>query len=406
MNQKGFIPLLIIVIASIVVASAGTGVVLHSQGKLTPFIANVSEVFTGAKNTTIIEEEGLKTEDQQIEQEPKPTEKEKIQGEPNQEQGEIHQQELEDARRKAEEARREAEQLRKEAEKQQKQEELRRQEEVRRLLEEEQRQKEIEEQERQEELRIKQEAEKEKVEMENGLNRLYTQLTLDFIKTAADHLVNIAALLASKFDILIDGRERCAQNYDSIIAETREEGERRITSELEARRGFSTNSALIQQMREDLENDIMNLQKDKERCLAAYPISDPTIGEKITQEVVKLDNLYSRVLVGTNSITEAANMLKEYNSIEARIYSFKDYIPVPLQPVSISSTPRPVPPVGSFSCTISPTGSSYSCRDSFSNMSTSCQLSPTGSSWGCRNSDGSSIRCQVSPTGGSIGCSY
>ena len=46
-NQKGFIhiPLLIIVIASVVIASAGAGVVLHKQGKLTSLTADISEMF-------------------------------------------------------------------------------------------------------------------------------------------------------------------------------------------------------------------------------------------------------------------------------------------------------------------------------------------------------------------------
>jgi len=52
-NQKGFIqiPLLIIVIASVVIASAGAGIVLHKQGKLASLTANISEVFKGTKDT-------------------------------------------------------------------------------------------------------------------------------------------------------------------------------------------------------------------------------------------------------------------------------------------------------------------------------------------------------------------
>jgi len=198
-------------------------------------------------------------------------------------------------------------------------------------------------------------------ELEDGLNRLYTQLTLNFIKTSSDHLVNIAALLASKFDILVDGRDYCAQTYGDRI-------------------------------------------KEKDECMLSYPLPDPMLGEKITQEVVKLDSLYKRVSAGTNFIIEAANMLREYNSIETRIYSFKDYIPSPLQPVSISSIPKPVPPVGSFSCTISPITNSYSCSDSLSNMRTSCQISSITNSWNCRNSDGSNISCQMSPVANSVTC--
>lgn len=57
-RQKGFIqiPLLIIVIASIVVASVGTGMILHKQKKLVPLIANISQVFRGTEETTLLEE--------------------------------------------------------------------------------------------------------------------------------------------------------------------------------------------------------------------------------------------------------------------------------------------------------------------------------------------------------------
>ena len=112
-TQKGFIqiPLLIIVIASIVVASAGAGVVLHKQGKLAPLVANISEVFKGTKDITTVEEEELKSGDLQVEQEPKSVRGEAIQQEASQED---------------EKAKAEAERLRKEAEEQKRQRELER----------------------------------------------------------------------------------------------------------------------------------------------------------------------------------------------------------------------------------------------------------------------------------------
>ena len=53
--QKGFIqiPLLIIVVVSVVIASAGTGVILHKQGKLVSFTANISQIFNKTKDITI-----------------------------------------------------------------------------------------------------------------------------------------------------------------------------------------------------------------------------------------------------------------------------------------------------------------------------------------------------------------
>jgi hypothetical protein len=68
MNQKGFIqiPLLIIIIASIVVASAGTGVILHKQGKLAFLTADISEALKQNEETT----KETKQEELQNEQEP------------------------------------------------------------------------------------------------------------------------------------------------------------------------------------------------------------------------------------------------------------------------------------------------------------------------------------------------
>lgn len=66
MKQKGFIaiPLLVVIIVSIVVVStATTGMVLYKQGKLTPLIISVSQIFKGAKN---IEE--VSQQEQELEQ--------------------------------------------------------------------------------------------------------------------------------------------------------------------------------------------------------------------------------------------------------------------------------------------------------------------------------------------------
>jgi len=77
-NRKGLIqiPLLIIVIASIIVALMDTGIVLHKQGKLASLTANISKVFKG--KTIEIKESKPATETlpetEEPQKEPKPTE--------------------------------------------------------------------------------------------------------------------------------------------------------------------------------------------------------------------------------------------------------------------------------------------------------------------------------------------
>ena len=66
--QEGFIqiPLLIIIIASIIVASGGAGVVLYRQGKLTSLIANISQIFKSTEKPVTIESEKMRSETEQI----------------------------------------------------------------------------------------------------------------------------------------------------------------------------------------------------------------------------------------------------------------------------------------------------------------------------------------------------
>lgn len=71
-NQKGFIsiPILIAIIVSIVgVSVATTSVVLYKQGKLSSITASIFGVFGQNKETTIIKEKELKSEELQTEQE-------------------------------------------------------------------------------------------------------------------------------------------------------------------------------------------------------------------------------------------------------------------------------------------------------------------------------------------------
>ncbi len=102
-EQKGFIqiPLLLIIIASVIATSAGAGIILHKQGKLTPLVAAISEVFKGTGETAITEE--IKPEEPQIEQ-------------PEINQEEVTQQELEQTRLDAEKTKTEAEKFKTEVE--------------------------------------------------------------------------------------------------------------------------------------------------------------------------------------------------------------------------------------------------------------------------------------------------
>ena len=111
-SQKGFIqiPLLVIVIVSIIVASVGTGVVLQKQEKLAPFIANISEMFKGTEGTTIIQEKAVKSEEPQVEQEPEPKEEEIVQ------EAKKAETQAEEAQIRAEQAELEAENLKQQAE--------------------------------------------------------------------------------------------------------------------------------------------------------------------------------------------------------------------------------------------------------------------------------------------------
>lgn len=84
MNQKGFIqiPLLIaIIFATISVASAGTGAVLYSQGKLVPLVASISEVFKGTEDVEEISQQEQELKQTRLETEKKRQEIEKANAE-------------------------------------------------------------------------------------------------------------------------------------------------------------------------------------------------------------------------------------------------------------------------------------------------------------------------------------
>jgi len=111
--QRGFIPIVIIIIASIFAASAGAGVVLQTQGKLAPLAANISEIFT--QKEEIVEE---LIAQQEVDVQPENQEEEITITEDDGVTEQIVQsnKETEEARKQAEEARLEAERLRLEVE--------------------------------------------------------------------------------------------------------------------------------------------------------------------------------------------------------------------------------------------------------------------------------------------------
>lgn len=121
MNQKGFVPILIIIIASIIVASAGTGVILHKQGKLAPLVADISEVFKGGKKTVTLEpkEAGLETQELEQKADQAELEAEQLRQQAEATQEEVEKEKLiaetEKAKAEAEKARLEAEQAKAEA---------------------------------------------------------------------------------------------------------------------------------------------------------------------------------------------------------------------------------------------------------------------------------------------------
>ena len=178
-TQKGFIqiPLLVIIIAFVVVATGvGTGVVLQKQGKLSPLIANISEVFKGIEEATTLEEEEIKPEEPRKEQELGIGQEEISQQEQELEKASL---EAEKARQEAEKARLEAEAAKAKAEAEKAtqearikaEQELQRQLEAQRLAEE-QRQKEIA---RQQELELQRQLEEQRqkeLELQQAINQL------------------------------------------------------------------------------------------------------------------------------------------------------------------------------------------------------------------------------------------
>jgi len=111
-KKKGFIqiPLLIIAVTLIAVASVGVGVILHKQEKLIPLIANISQVSKGVEETITTEKEESNVEKIRPEQEQE-LERAKLEAETA-----VLKAEAEKVKAEAEKARRESEKLKSELE--------------------------------------------------------------------------------------------------------------------------------------------------------------------------------------------------------------------------------------------------------------------------------------------------
>lgn len=177
-TQKGFIPTLLVIVIVASIAVTSTGVVLHKTGKLTPFVANVAQIFEGTESREIESNEEIVGQTQEI-QEEQPEELEEVRLE------------AEKAIQETEKARAEAERLRKEMEEAKRLEEERRQREVEELRKQQETQRLAEEQRRQQELKIEQ-------------CKAQAQLRVDNFLTAGKATINegFKKCVQSRFDTL------------------------------------------------------------------------------------------------------------------------------------------------------------------------------------------------------------
>lgn len=219
-------------------------------------------------------------------------------------------------------------------------------------------------------------------DLEVALDKIRGQLILDFVKTSAPHLANMAGLVEAQFDILQNGRDRCAKDYDKEIEDTRQRYEYVLGAN---------------------EKHIKDLMVDKENCMSTYPQVDPSFPPRIDQAVSQLDVLYRKAHTNSLSTSEINAILQEYDSIEAQIYLFNESIPSFTFRASLPIRSKEPPSSSSSSCTFSPTGNGYSCR-SGSGVNTNCSISPSGSSFNCSSSNGENINCSLSPSGNGVSC--
>ena len=183
-----------------------------------------------------------------------------------------------------------------------------------------------------------------------ALSSVYTQLALNFVKTAAPHLATIAGTEQSRLNILQNGRMQCVQTYSSDIATAQQQVQQ------------YQSSSQTQMYVDQAQQRLTNLQQQESGCEAAYPTVNGDLSAQIDNAVHQLAALYARIQAGAISDTEAISILQQYNSLESEIYDFNSAIPSPVAYAApnvsipnissnIGTKPQPVYSGGTITCT-------------------------------------------------------
>lgn len=371
LQQKGFIQLipLLIILASMIVTSAGTGVILHQQGKLTPLVASISEALFVSKDTTtektgkiVASEEIQSAEEEELNQ---GQEEAKLQAEKVEAEAKRLKSEIEDAQRL----------LKGQREK----EALRKQQETQRLAEEQRRQ-------------ILQES------LGVQLSKLFNELVVTRIMSdLVSYQVltsEIEELYQYKKDAVDSGVNACNELYDGRIEWVREETERRKIATLAGTRGLGPISmkAISDRIEGEGERDIEDLEYARSACLAKYSIdtSIPTILSQVRGNISSLQQL------NTDSVS---SLVSGINSVESQLSSALYLLGGSGSYSMPSLDVRP----SSFTCKDDASG--FSCRDSFGSFLIRCSETTFGY-FNCRDSDFNLISCKENQALGQMRCSF
>jgi len=367
-----------------IVASAGTGVVLHKQGRLTPFIANISEVFQTTKEAVIVEEETVTSEASQAEQEPELKQKEVSQDN----------QELEEASLETEKLKSEVEKLKREMEdaqlllnEQREQEALRKQQDTQRLAEEQR----IQEQERQRRQLLQ---ESLGVQLSKLFNELIVTRVMSDLASYQTLISEAEVLYQYKKAAVDSGVNACNELYDGRIEWVREETERRKRAAREGFRGLGpiSQAAVLDRIEGEGGRDIKDLEYAKSACLAKYSIdtSIPTLLSQVRSNISSLQKL------NTGSVSSLVSGIElvdsQLSSILFLLGGSKSY-----------SMPSLDVRPSSFTCKDDVSG--FSCRDSFGSFLIRCSETTAGY-LNCRDSDFNLISCKGNQALGQMRCSF
>lgn len=391
MNQKGFIPIIFIIIGVIVATSASFGVVKYKD----EITANVSKVFKPKIEAPDIESRGK----DKVAEEPELIEEPIVEEEPGLEEKQDDAQKLQEQLERTEQKRLEAEEkarqkrlaeeARIQAEQEQQQqleaqrlaEEKRKQEEARRLAEE-QRQKELERQRAQESL------ETQMTQLFNGLIRETVKSSLSSDLKAVSKLEEI---YQSQKNAAAEAIQSCVRLYDSQIQWVKDDAERKRTAYYESRRGFATQPGIIDQINQDEERDIKALEEAKKSCYTKYSINNsiPSYLFQVRNEIYRLLNQ-----LDTGSL---ATLVSGLNSVESELISIMRLLEISTASIS----PTSIQPT-SFTCS-NDVGGGFSCRDNLGSNTVRCSQS-VGGYFDCRDSNLNHISCEQTSLG--LRCSW